>query len=342
MVAQPKEVDQPRHAQRFALPAANMFADTSQAMGRWAQRRWGWWVHRNDAATNGNGTHGASANGAASDASLGGSAGAAMHPNLEAPPILFSLDGPVARVTLNRPSRRNALNLACWTALSEIAAQLAVDRSIRVVVLSGCEPGTFSAGSDITEFPHARLGSEAARHYNEVYDGALSAWSALTQTVVAQIDGFCLGAALELALTADFRVASDSSKFGIPAVKLGIGISVADARRVIDVVGPARARALLLTGESINAARAREIGLIDEVLPAEELPARVDALVQTLLSNAPRSMAWMKQVVDFANRHPDQPALPFDVLGAEVFASEDTAEGVAAFLARRPPTFRGA
>ena len=320
---------QRKQPQRFLLPlpAAQVFTDTSQAMTRWAQRRWVWWQQR--PATTG----APAANGETATAEL---------PDAQAAPVLFALDGPIARVTLNRPTRRNALNLACWTALSDIAAQLAVDHSVRVVILSGSQPGTFSAGSDITEFPHARLGAEAARHYNETYDGALSAWSALPQTVIAQIDGFCLGAALELALTADFRLASDSSKFGIPAVKLGIGISVADARRVIDVVGPARARALLLSGDTLGATRAHEIGLIDEVLPAADLPARTDALVQTLLSNAPRSMAWMKQVVDFANRHPDQPALPFDVLGINVFDTEDTAEGVAAFLARRPPTFRGA
>ncbi|HEU5315693.1 MAG TPA: enoyl-CoA hydratase-related protein [Chloroflexota bacterium] len=334
MAAQPKHADQPRQPahsaqpQRLPLPAAQaaqVLTDTSQAMTRWAQRRWAWWVHRN------------------ADVRLpAADAGATGQPDVDAPPVLFSLDGPVARVSLNRPARRNALNLACWNALAEIATQLAVDHSVRVVIIGGSQPGTFSAGSDISEFPHARLGADAARRYNEVYDGALAAWSALPQTVIAHIDGFCLGAALELALTADLRLASDTSRFGIPAVKLGIGISVADARRVIDAVGPARARALLLTGETIDASRAHEIGLIDEVHPAADLPARVDALTQILLANAPRSMAWMKQVVDFANRHPDQSAIPFDVLGINVFDTEDTAEGVAAFLNRRSPAFRGA
>jgi hypothetical protein len=106
-------------------------------------------------------------------------------------------------------------------------------------------------------------------------------------------------------------------------VRLGIGISVADARRLIDVVGPARARAILLTGERLAAPRACEIGLVDEVVPGDALAARVDALVQSLLTNAPLSMAWVKQVVDFAVRHPEQPALPFDVLGTQVFATDD-------------------
>ena len=102
-----------------------------------------------------------------------------------------------------------------------------------------------------------------------------------------------------------------------------------------------RERAILLTGDRLDAARAYEIGLVDEVVPAEQLATRVDALVQTLLGNAPRSMAWVKQAVDYAGRHPEQPALPFDVLGTQVFTTEDCAEGVAAFLDRRPPTFQG-
>ena len=212
---------------------------------------------------------------------------------------------------------------------------------MRVVVLTGEGKAAFSAGSDVREFPQQRLGLTAARRYNECYEAALEAWAALPQPVVASISGYCLGAALELALTADFRIASQDAVFGIPAVKLGIGISVADARRLIDVVGAARARALLLSGEQLTAAQAVAIGLVDAAVPEPELQEHVQARVKSLLANAPQTMTWVKRAVDFAGRHPDPAPLGFDVLGTRVFETEDCAEGVAAFLGRRQPSFKG-
>jgi enoyl-CoA hydratase/carnithine racemase len=304
------------------LPSPRALADTSGAVGRWASRRLSWW-HRRRAPASGE---------------PGAPAGPA--PEAAAGPVRLAVSGAVATVTLARPQRRNALNLASWQALRETAVRLAADERIRVVVLTGGDT-TFSAGSDIGEFPEARLGAAAARRYNEVYEAALEAWAALPQPVVARIAGFCLGAALELALTADFRIAAGGAAFAIPAVKLGIGISVADARRLIDVVGPARARALLLTGDRITADRALALGLVDDVVPGGDLVARVDDLVRSLLANAPRSMAWIKRAADFAVRHPDAAPFSFDVLGTQVFETRDCAEGVAAFLAGRPARFTG-
>ncbi len=305
---------------RLDLQAPKVLAGTSQAVGRLAHRPLSWWHRRH----------------------RGGRRRPVPGPAPE--PVKLAVAGAVATVTLNRPERRNALDLACWQALAGIAAGLAADPAVRVVVLTGQvgeHGGVFSSGSDIAEFPEARLGTAAAREYNERYEGALRAWAALPQPVIAAIAGYCLGAALELALTADFRVAAADAVFGVPAVKLGIGISVADARRLIDVVGAARARRLLLSGEPLTAEQALAVGLVDEVVPVEALPRRVDELVQLLLANAPRAMAWAKQAIDFAVRHPDGEPFTFDVLGTEVFATRDCAEGVAAFLARRPPQFTG-
>jgi enoyl-CoA hydratase/carnithine racemase len=310
------------------LPSPRVFADTSEAMGRWASRRLNWWHRRRVPAPT-----------PPPEAQDGAPSGA---PTAEAPPeepVLLAVSGPVATVTLNRPGRRNALNLASWQALGEVAARLAADPAVRVVVLTG--ETTFSAGSDIGEFPAARLGAEAARRYNEVYEGALGAWAALTQPVIARIPGYCLGAALELALTADFRIAAEDATLGIPAVKLGIGISVADARRLIDVVGPARARTLLLSGDRITADRALALGLVDDVAPAADLAARVEARIRDLLANAPQTMAWIKRAAAFAVRHPDTGAFAFDVLGTQVFDTRDCAEGVDAFLSGRRPEFTG-
>ena len=301
------------------LPSPRVLADTSEAMGRWASRRLPWWDRRRTRAP-----------------------GAPDGPAEQAPeaaPVRLAVSGAVATVTLNRPARRNALNLACWQALRDIAARLAADETVRVVVLTG--ETTFSAGSDVGEFPEARLGADAARRYNEVYEAALRAWAALPQPVIARIAGYCLGAGLELALTADFRLAAGDATFAIPAVKLGIGISVADARRLIDVVGPAYARALLLSGERITADRALTLGLLDDVVPAADLVAHTAARARALLANAPRTMAWIKRATAFAVRYPDAGPFAFDVLGTQVFETRDCAEGVDAFLAGRPARFTG-
>ncbi|HET7769141.1 MAG TPA: enoyl-CoA hydratase-related protein [Chloroflexota bacterium] len=310
---------------RFELPSAQAIAGASEAMGRWAHRTFPWWSRRAPAAV--------------TPESLAAAADAPTA--TEEPPVLLEIDGPIATVTLNRPERRNALSLAVWRALRDVAARLMGDPAVRIVILRGAGDAAFSAGSDVTEFPTARLGAAAARHYNEVYEPALEAWSLLPQPVIARVRGFCLGAATELALTADFRFAAEDAVFGIPAVKLGIGISVSDARRLIDVVGVGRARALLLTGERLTAERAAQIGLVDEVLPADRLDAHIQTFAQELLANAPHSMTWVKRVVAHAAAHPGEPAVPFDSLGTQVFDSRDSAEGVAAFIERRRPSFTG-
>ena len=302
------------HRLHRPLPLSpKMLEETSLAMGRWVHRPLDWW-HRQPEVREAESAR---------------------------PPVTLTIAGAVATVALNRPERRNALNLASWEALRATATRLADDDAVRVVVLTGHDGGPFSAGSDIAEFPQKRLGGAAARQYTEVSEAALDAWSKLPQPVVARIAGYCLGAALELALTADFRIASDDAAFGIPAVRLGIGISVADARRLIDVVGPSRAKALLLSGERVSAARALALGLIDDAVPLEELDQRVERQVRLLLANAPKTMAWIKQAVDFAARHPDGEPFGFDVLGTRVFDSHDTAEGVQAFLTHRAPEFTG-
>lgn len=256
--------------------------------------------------------------------------------------VLLHVAGAVVTVTLNRPQTRNAINRAAWQQLLEHARWISSRSDIRVVVLTGQGNAAFSAGADIAEFPAARLTADAARQYGELVELALEAWAALPQTVIAAVRGFCLGAGFELALTADVRIASDDAAFGIPAVKRGFGISVADARRVADVVGVAAARRLLVTGRTLSASGAMAIGLVDDVVPFADLATRVDALAAELAANAPLAVAWAKEAVArVARGRSDGDLTPEERVGAHLFATRDAAEGVAAFLARRPPRFTG-
>lgn len=271
----------------------------------------------------------------------GRSAARSGHGAVSEAPVLLRRDGPLATVTLNRPRAHNALNLAAWRLLGEVAGELAADRSTRVVVLTGQRGWAFCSGADIAEFPAERLEPSEARRYGELAEAALVAWQALPQPVIARIRGYCLGAGLELALCADFRLAAEGASFGVPAARRGFGLSLGDIRRLADLVGPARARALLLTGETLPAAAARALGLVDEVAPPEALDGRVEALAQTLLANAPLAMAWIKLAVRAATGGDTASLTPEETVGAQVFATRDAAEGVAAFLERRAARFEG-
>lgn len=257
-------------------------------------------------------------------------------------PILVTVDGAVATVMLNRPRSRNAINLASWRSLRDAASSIAANTAVRVAILTGAGDAAFSAGADISEFAEHRLTLEAAAAYGDMMEAALHAWEQLRVPVIAAIRGFCLGAGLELALTADFRIAAEVATFGVPATRRGFGISVDDARRLAAVVGPARARGLLLTGDQVSSAEALRLGLVDEVIAEEALDGRVWLLAVHVAANAPLAVAWVKEAMrlatggqgdaelDDARRH-----------GAHVFATRDAAEGAASFLERRLPRFEG-
>lgn len=266
----------------------------------------------------------------------------AAAPEQDAAPILLSLDGAVATVTLNRPRLRNAIDTALWRALGGAAASIVARADVRVVVLTGAGATAFSAGADISEFASQRLTLEGAAAYGDVMEAALHAWERLPMPVVAAIRGFCLGAGLELALTADFRVSAELATFGVPATRRGFGIGVDDARRLAAAVGPVRARSLLLTGEQVSSAEALRLGLVDEVIAEEALEARVAVLAVRLAANAPLAVAWVKEAMSMATgMQSDVPHTAARRHGAHIFATRDAAEGVASFLERRDPRFEG-
>jgi enoyl-CoA hydratase/carnithine racemase len=254
---------------------------------------------------------------------------------------ILRVDGDVATLTLNRPAHHNALNLASWRSLAARARAIAENPTVRVVILMGAGTRAFSAGADIGEFTAKRSTEASARDYGELVESVLEAWWRIPQPVIAAIQGYCLGAGLELALTADFRIAAENAAFGVPASKRGFGISIGDVRRLAQVVGFAHARSLLLRGEQLTAAQSLHIGLIDEITPMAALQIRAKELAGELAENSPGAMAWMKQVVAIAMSEAGQQLTREERVGAHVFATRDSAEGVAAFLQRRKPSFEG-
>ena len=248
--------------------------------------------------------------------------------------------GPVAVVTVDRPKRRNALNLAMWRALGETFARLGADAGVRVVVFTGAG-GHFSAGADIKEFADLRADAAQGLVYDKITDGCTEALMALTKPTIAAVDGYCLGGGCGLALACDFRVAGPTAAFGIPAARLGIVYGLVETRNLRNAVGHAKAKEILFSGARIDAAEAYRIGLADRLAEGPALEAAL-AFAETMAASAPRTVAGAKLATELLS-HTDDPdgEAALDRLAAEAFDSEDYAEGRRAFAEKRPPAFTG-
>lgn len=251
--------------------------------------------------------------------------------------ISCSVDGRVARIGIRRPDKRNALASRHWEAL-EAALAAVRESAADIMVLSGV-PGAFSAGADIDELGELLATPEAYAASNAVVQRTQLALQRLPQTTVAVIDGACVGGGLGLALACDLRLASARARFAITPAKLGLVYSADDSRRLVQAVGMARARELLLTGRLLDAAIAADWGLVHQLAEVDALDAAEAALLDGLCATSGQARRGIKTVLGHlggdAAVDAAQAAAAFD--GA--FSSSDFAEGAAAFLAKRPPRF---
>lgn len=245
--------------------------------------------------------------------------------------------GPIARLTLNAPKRRNAMNQAMWAALPDLCARIAADRAIRVLVLAGAGTEAFCAGADIAEFARVYADAATARHYNAQVRAAQAALAALPQPVIAVIRGACFGGGVGLALHCDLRLAARSARFAVTPARLGLAYSPDDTAALIAAVGPARAREMLLTGRAITAEAALSSGLVHQLAAAEALDALVAETAEGLAALAPGALAAIKTIVAGLGTGADRSDLQavFD----SRFATAEFREGATAFLEKRPARF---
>jgi enoyl-CoA hydratase len=249
----------------------------------------------------------------------------------------------VSTLTLNNPKKHNAMNFAMWQALPDVLQAFADQSDARVLILTGAGERAFCSGNDVSEFDRVRSTPDQIAHYNGLQRAVCDRLSALTKPTIAMIDGYCMGAGLEFALLCDFRYCTPASSFAVPAVKLGLPYRYEDIVKVLDVIGPARTKEMVLGGRRVGGERAAEIGLVHALVGSREaLFAEVSQLAGELASSAPLSLAAAKVTINEILRR-DRAAdhALCQRLADEVYASADYVEGRAAFAAKRQPLFFG-
>ena len=244
----------------------------------------------------------------------------------------------VARLTIANPERRGALDHEILDALAEHARTL----DARCLVIRG-SGDVFSAGYDIGNLSEQEFEESAEKLVAHPFHDALEALEAYRYPVIAEINGHAIGGGLELALTCDIRIAARGVKLGMPPAKLGLIYSHTGLAKFVDVCGPANTAELFFVGRNVDSERGREMGLVNEVVAADELPERVLDLAGEIASNAPLSLAGNKQMLrDLrALRLPEELERELVELRESCFASEDFREGVQAFTEKRKPQWRG-
>jgi enoyl-CoA hydratase/carnithine racemase len=251
--------------------------------------------------------------------------------------LLLDRDGPVATLTINRPDRLNALTFAMFSRLPALLAEAEAMDGVRVLVLRGAGRKSFSAGADISEFETARTTPQQAAAYDDAVLAAEEALATFPAPTIAAIHGHCYGGGCALALACDLRFASSGARFAITPAKLGIVYPLRSTKRLVDAVGPSRAKFILMSGMDVDAACAAAIGLVDEV--DDDVDAAVRDFAAILAARSGVTQRAVKQAVarilDGATADDDAHA----ALREAALASPDYSEGVRAFLERRPPKF---
>jgi enoyl-CoA hydratase len=253
--------------------------------------------------------------------------------------IIFEQNGPVAWLTFNRPEARNAMTWEMYEALREACERVDDDPAIRLLVLRGAGDKAFVSGTDIRQFLEFKT-REDALGYEARLDRSVGRLARMRKPAIAMIQGDAIGGGLFMALTCDIRVAAEHTRYGVPVARtLGNFPAPANYARLVAAIGPIRARNLMLTARLLRAEQAREIGLVDEVLPADGLQARVEELAAKMATFAPLTLAAIKE----ATR---RVVAKVELDGAEdlmlsCYLSQDFQEGVRAFLEKRPANWQG-
>lgn len=255
-------------------------------------------------------------------------------------PVLLERDGTIATVVLNNPQRLNALSKATWQALGNTMRTLSQDDDLRCVVLRGAGDRAFAAGADIAEFRTERADAQQGKVYGELIHATMQSVAQCRHPTVALIQGACVGGGLEIAAMCDLRICGESSRFGVPINKLGLTMGYGELQGLLALAGPAVALEILLEGRIFDAREAFEKGLVNRVMPDGQVVDEAYATARRIAAGAPLVARWHKQFIARLLPKAELTSAEWDE-GYACFDTEDYRSGVAAFLAKTKPDFKG-
>jgi len=207
-------------------------------------------------------------------------------------------------MTYNNPARLNAMSYDMQIAVPRILDAFTADSDVHVIVVHGAGERAFVSGADISEFSEKRTTVAARADYDDALAAAWGSWRTVAKPIIAMIRGYCIGGGLLTAMKADIRVASDDSQFGVPAAKLGLGYAYGGVEELMGIVGPAWTAEILFSARRLSAAEARDIGLVNRVVPVDDLEATVRELAATIAANAPLTVQACKAAIRRRSRSP--------------------------------------
>lgn len=256
--------------------------------------------------------------------------------------IIAERSGEVARIIFNQPEKRNAVSLEMWEAVEAATERFAKDPDVRILILSGAGGKAFVSGADISRFESERASEEGVARYNATTKRVYDMIEAFPKPTIAQIDGFCVGGGVALALCCDVRICGAGSQFAIPAAKLGLGYGYPGIKRLVDVVGPSFAKEIFFTARRFDAEEARTMGLVNRVVEDGKVEEAANEMAATIAANAPMTVGSVKYIVgETVKDETARDLAECDRRVKECFDSQDYIEGRRAFLEKRKPQFVG-
>jgi enoyl-CoA hydratase/carnithine racemase len=256
--------------------------------------------------------------------------------------MLAKKEDGVGWLTFNTPERRNAVSLEMWKLMGDILEDFDRDPAIRVVVLTGAGDKAFVSGADISKFEAERNTPEQVQHYEKVSARGHEALSKLSKPSIAMIRGFCVGGGVAIAVACDMRICEPGSEFAIPAARLGLGYGFPNLSKLVPLIGPQFAKEIFFTARRFSAEEAAAMGLVNRVVPKDELEAYVRNYARMIAENAPLTVTSVKRIINETLKDPDKRDLAECArLVKACFDSQDYVEGRTAFMEKRKPQFQG-
>ncbi|MDB5812533.1 MAG: Enoyl-CoA hydratase [Betaproteobacteria bacterium] len=256
--------------------------------------------------------------------------------------LIARKEGGIGWIIFNNPAKRNAMSMDMYEAMTAALEDYSRDPAVRVVILKGAGDKAFVSGADISEFKEKRSTAESTEIYHAASERAAKTLRDCPKPTIAMIRGFCMGGGMGTAVNCDLRIASDDSRFGVPAAKLGVGYRYERLKHLEALVGPSFTMEIFYTGRQFTAQEALTMGLINRMLPVDELEPYVLNYANTIVNNAPLTIAAVKtSVMQMGKAESQRDIALCDRMVDACFASKDYIEGRDAFLEKRKAAFQG-